>query len=47
LASNSANQFSLFDRVWPTALVVAALGLTVAWIAVLGYELLRLIGMAL
>ena len=38
---------SHFRRAWPTALLIAGLGLAVVWIALLGYELIGLVGMAL
>lgn len=37
----------LFQRLWPPLMVVVGLVLTVAWIALIGYGLLVLIGPAL
>jgi hypothetical protein len=34
---------SLFDRIWPVAGLVVGLIATVAWMAVLGYGLFRLV----
>ena len=36
----------LFDRIWPPAIIIFGLGLTAAWIALLGYELVSLIKIA-
>lgn len=33
----------LFQRIWPPAFLASALGLTVAWVSFLGYELVSLI----
>lgn len=38
---------SLFDRVWPPALLVVGAGLCAAWIAFLGYEFAGLVGFGL
>jgi hypothetical protein len=35
--ANSPVQGDLFARIWPSALLVAGLGLTVAWMALLAY----------
>jgi hypothetical protein len=40
-------QFSFFDRFWPQALLIAGLGVTVAWAVLLTYELVGLISRAL
>ena len=34
--------FTLAQRIWPTVLVAFGLGLTAAWIGLLGYGLVRL-----
>ena len=41
------SQLSLFDRVWPPALLIIGAGLCAAWIAFLLYELAGLIGIGL
>jgi hypothetical protein len=38
---------SLFDRVWPPALLIVGAGLCAAWIAFLGYEFAGLVGFGL
>jgi hypothetical protein len=35
---------TFFQRVWPAAIVIFGAGLTVAWVALLGYGLARIIG---
>jgi hypothetical protein len=40
------NRHSLFQRVWPPALLILALAITMAWIAVVGYEIIKLVEMA-
>jgi len=37
----------LFRRIWPQAMIVLGLGLTMAWICFLGYEVVKLIEMAI
>jgi len=37
---------SLFDRIWPAAVIILALGLNIAWIALLGYGLVSILGIA-
>jgi hypothetical protein len=41
-ATNSA----LIDRIWPAAIIIFGLGLTVAWAALLGYGLVSIINLA-
>ena len=36
----------LFHRIWPPAIIALGLGLTAAWICLLGYELISLIALA-
>jgi len=36
-----------FHRIWPPAIIACALALTAAWVAVLGYGLVRIVGLAL
>jgi len=38
---------SFFQRVWPLAILILALGLTLAWMVFLSCEFVGLIGMAL
>jgi len=38
---------SFFQRMWPPAVLILALGLTLAWMVFLGCEFVGLIGMAL
>ncbi len=48
IVRNPISPISLFfQRVWPPALIVLALVITLAWIALLGCEFVGLIGMAL
>ena len=42
-ATNSA---PLIDRIWPAAIIIFGLGLTVAWAAFLGYGLVSIIKLA-
>ena len=47
-ASTIASDAPLFlSRIWAPAFLIAGLGLTLAWIAFLGYELIGLVEMAL
>jgi hypothetical protein len=34
------------DRIWPPAVIACGMGLTVAWISLLGYGLVEFIGLA-
>ena len=36
-----------FQRIWPSALLILGLGITVAWTVVLGYGFVALVGMTL
>lgn len=36
---------SLFDRIWPVAIIILGLVLNVAWVALLGYGVVSLIGL--
>jgi len=47
IISDQISPISLFRRVWPSALLLLGLVLTVAWIALLGCEFVGLVGMAL
>jgi hypothetical protein len=47
-ASTVAAHTPLFlSRIWAPAILMAGFGLTLAWTAFLGYELIELVGMAL
>jgi hypothetical protein len=48
-AANPKNPspLSVFDRVWPPALLIVGAGLCAAWIAFLGYEFAGLVGFGL
>jgi hypothetical protein len=35
-----------FHQIWPTAVIAIGLGLTGAWVSLLGYGLVELIGLA-
>jgi hypothetical protein len=37
---------SLFDRIWPAAVIILALALNIAWVALLGYGLVSILGLA-
>ena len=37
------NPRSLFQRIWPPALLVVAVAVTMVWIAIVGYEIIRLV----
>jgi hypothetical protein len=41
-----ADPIHYFYQIWPSAVVVIGLGLTVAWVSLLGYGLVGLIGLA-
>jgi len=43
----AADPKALFHRVWPTALIILGLGVSVAWTALLGYGAVTLVRMAL
>lgn len=43
LMNNKSNINVLFGRIWPTAAVVCGLGLTAAWVLLLGYVFISLI----
>ena len=46
--STIASDAPLFlSRIWAPTLLIAGFGLTLAWTALLGYELIELVGMAL
>jgi hypothetical protein len=36
---------SLFHRVWPAALLILAVAVTISWIAVIGFGIIKLIEM--
>lgn len=46
-ASSAQAIKSFAQRTWPMAVVTLGLGLTAAWICLLGYGIARLIGMAI
>src|ERR1035441_1237195 len=46
LAPADDNLFCLFCRIWPPAMIAFGFGLTVAWVALLGYGLVSLIALA-
>ncbi len=35
---------SLFGRIWPTAVIILGLTLNIAWLALLGYGLVSILG---
>ena len=37
---------TLFHRIWPWAVIIFALGVNIAWVALLGYGLVSIIGLA-
>ena len=45
--SDPISPSSLFQRVWPSALLILALVVTLAWTALLGYGFVALVRMAL
>jgi hypothetical protein len=44
---SSSPPLTVFERIWPWALVMAGLGLTVAWISLLAYEFVGWLGTTL
>jgi hypothetical protein len=47
MASEPAYNTALFHRVWPVALVIVGLSITVIWTALLGFGLVELVEIAL
>jgi len=45
-AARAASKETLFQRVWPAAFVIFALGVNAAWMALLGYGLISLVRLA-
>ena len=37
---------SLFDRIWPAAIIILGLVVNIAWVALLGYGLVSILGLA-
>ena len=37
---------SLFERIWPAAIIILGLVLNIAWVALLGYGLVSILGLA-
>jgi hypothetical protein len=41
-----ADPIFYFDQIWPPAIIATGLGLTMAWVSLLGYGLIELIELA-
>jgi hypothetical protein len=46
VSNSSAAAIPVIDRIWPIAVIAFGLGLTAAWVCLLGYGVVRLIRFA-
>ena len=47
IAETSPAALTFIRKAWPPAVIACGLGLTAAWVALLGYELVILVGLAI